>query len=309
MKKCLVLGGNGFIGKAIVNLLLSLDYKVRVFSNIEIEIPLEQSNFEQIIGDFTQLPSFSTLLDGVDVVIHLISTTIPSEDTTIIPREIGDNIIPTVRLLEDLKYNPGIKLLFASSAGTIYGETGEHINQVSDNLEPICSYGVQKLVIEKYLEFYGRKYGLDYRILRITNPYGWGQDSNKVQGLIPIFVRKILANEGITIYGKGDNVRDFIFIEDLAEAFVKVINYQGGQRVFNIGYGEFYSINHIVALIERETKLKFSSINYIARRSCDVYHSYVDLLSSQELLNWKPKTSIETGLRKTIDFISNNSDA
>src|SRR5699024_2167273 len=104
-------------------------------------------------------------------------------------------------------------------------------------------YGVQKKIIETYLEFYGLRYGINYKIMRISNPYGVGQDLQKPQGVIPIFVYRLLHDMSITIYGDGCSKRDYIYMSDLVEAFKQTLAYNGHIHIFNIGSGSAHTLN------------------------------------------------------------------
>ena len=299
MEKLLILGAGGFIGKAVVEK-LSEQYWIRAFDRKIVDEFSRYNNVGMVVGNFVGAKSFDQYLSGIDTVIHLISTTVPSDDTANIPDEIEENIISTIKLLESMVRCNVKNIIFASSAGTVYGETGDRVNNVESPLNPKCSYGVQKCVIEKYLEFYARRYGMNVKIMRITNPYGWGQDKNKVQGLIPIFINKFLTREPITIFGDGSHKRDYLFITDLANAFLKVLEYQGDEHLFNIGYGEYYSINDIVHLIEDKMDGSFADIKYVKSRFCDVHSSYIDVDGAHQLLDWHPEMSVTKGIEMTI---------
>lgn len=303
MAKYLFLGASGFIGKAVIQE-LARDHQIRAFCRHSVAELEEMENVEFALGDFTKAESFDEILDGVDAVIHFISTTVPSDDTSGIPDEIEQNIIPTARLLESMVRCNVKRIIFASSAGTVYGETGKNLNSEDSPLKPICAHGLQKVVIENYIQFYGRRYGLDYSIIRIANPYGWGQKDSKPQGIIPIFINKNLNNEGISVFGDGTNMRDYIFIKDLAEGICRVIEYKGPEQIFNLGYGKAYSINEVVELIEKKMGKKFSEVNYLPKRLCDVKESYVDYARFHKLLDWRPQIDIDKGLHLTIERLS-----
>ena len=298
MKKILILGGTGFIGKSLTNV-LEKDYHIVAYGK---DIPadmISSENVEYISGDLATENGYDELLMDVDVVVHLACSAVPSDDTTGIEREINENLIPTIRLLETLKGKPETRLVFASSAGTVYGETGEVVNTISSPTEPNCSYGVQKVVLEDYIKFYGRRYGLNYAIMRMSNPYGLGQDPSKVQGLIPILIRQIMNGKPVTVFGDGENLRDYIYLPELIKGIVKVIEYTGPERIFNLGLGKYYSINEVIMEIERVTGKKFISRDYIPERFCDVKKSLVDFGESHRELEWYPKVDLEQGVGLT----------
>lgn len=301
MKKCLVLGAGGFIGK---NLCKELAKTNRVIA-FDIIRPLELeniNNIEIIVGNFVEKQDFSDVLHGVDKVFHFISTTLPSEDTSHIDREIIENVVPTVRLLESMVKCNVNEIIFASSGGTVYGEMEGNSNKVTDPLNPICSYGVQKKVIESYLEFYGLYYGINHKIVRISNPYGIGQNPNKPQGVIPIFIYRLFQGKPITIYGDGNNQRDYIYMDDLVRALVKVAEYKGEQHIFNIGSGNAHTLHEIIDIIIEKSVMDFPEITYIDIRKCDVSKTLLDISVTMKELGWSPQVSIRDGISYVLDY-------
>ena len=305
MKTCLVLGAGGFIGKNLCKQ-LSKEYQVIAFDLIKTAELEDINNLEMVVGNFVETQDFTGVLAGVDKVFHLISTTIPSEDTSNIDREIIENIVPTVRLLNGMVQCGVKEIIFASSGGTVYGETGNHINQITDKLNPICSYGVQKKVIESYLEFFGLFHGINYKIVRISNPYGNGQNPQKPQGVIPIFIYRLFRKEPITIYGNGDNQRDYIYMDDLLDAFLEVAKYSGEQHLFNIGSGKPHSLHDIINLITEKSGMQFTDIFYKDKRKCDVSKTLIDISVTEKELKWSPKVDIDMGISLVIDYYRNN---
>lgn len=305
MKKCLVLGAGGFLGKSLCRELVN-KYEVIAFDRV---IPNELVELDGAIsfveGDFVGTEDFSSLLEGVDKVIHLISTTIPQEETSNIDVEIMQNIVPTVRLLEGMVKMAVPEIVFASSGGTIYGETGDHANDVTDELHPICAYGVHKKVIESYLEFYGVRYGINYKIMRISNPYGVGQDPNKPQGVIPIFVHRLLNDMPITIFGDGNSQRDYIYIPDLMKAFVKVLEYKGDMHIFNIGSGEAHTLHEIIEVIEQKIGKSFVEINYQEQRKCDVSKNVLNVDRTRDVLSWNSEIGLIHGIESIVECYVN----
>ncbi len=301
MKTCLVLGAGGFIGKNLCRQLCR-EYKVIGFDIIKPKELEGIENLELLEGNFIEMKDFTPLLTGVDKVFHLISTTIPSEDTEHIDNEIMENIVPTVRLLSDMTKCGVKEIIFSSSGGTIYGETGDHRNKTTDQLNPICSYGVQKKVIESYLEFFGLYHGINYKIVRISNPYGIGQDPAKPQGVIPIFIYRLFQKKPITIYGDGNNQRDYIFMDDLMSALMKVAEYDGDQHIFNIGSGQAHTLHEIIDIIVEKSGMNFARISYQPIRKCDVSKTIIDISVTEKELGWSPRVGVEQGISTVIDY-------
>jgi len=302
MTKCLILGAGGFMGKSLCRELIK-DYEIVAFDRvIPEELTSISGNIKYVGGNFVETKDFSQLLEGVDKVIHLISTTIPQEDTSEIDIEIMQNVIPTVRLLECMVRKSVPEIIFASSGGTIYGEAMGHANEVDDELHPICGYGVQKKVIEAYLEFYGLRHGINYKIMRISNPYGVGQDTQKPQGVIPIFVYRLFQGMPITIYGDGNNERDYIYMPDLVEAFKRVLEYKGDTHIFNVGSGRTHSLNEIINIIEQKVGKHFIRIEYKESRKCDVSRNLLNVDKTQNELGWKAETDLKQGIGAIINY-------
>lgn len=301
MSNILILGAAGFIGKNIT-CAMAEEHNITAFDRVCAPEFESFNNIKMIVDNYAEIEKFDKYLKNIDIVIHLISTTVPCDDTSHIPDEIRNNVIPTVRLLESMVRTGVKKIIFSSSAGAYYGETGDIINNSVTRSNPYCSYGVQKVVIEDYIKFYGLRYGIDYRIMRISNPYGWGQNPNKMQGLIPIFINRLVHDEPISVFGDGENKRDYIFMSDLVNAVIKICEYNGPQRVFNIGYGEYYSINEVISMIEYISGQTFVRIDHSDERFCDVRSSIVDMSEAQKILGWKPQISIHEGIKSVYEL-------
>ncbi|MBP3609393.1 MAG: NAD-dependent epimerase/dehydratase family protein [Lachnospiraceae bacterium] len=302
MKNILVLGGCGFIGSFLVKRLQE-EHNVLVYDRCE---PVYEFKGKSIIGNFAEEQNFYEILveNQVDLVFHLISTALPTDSTHAIEQEILTNVIPSVRLFEAMVKANVKRLIFSSSGGTVYGESFGQPHKVTDRTAPICSYGIQKNSIENYIALYNRYYGMEFIVARISNPYGVWTQQNRMQGIIPIFIRKLLDDEPITVF--GDTKRDYIFIDDVIEAFVCMIEYCGMERVFNVGTGVATSISEIIGIIETEIGKKFSQIEYKDIRKCDVKENVLDASKSKEKLKWSIKNGIEKGVIEVIEKIKKN---
>lgn len=301
----LVLGGGGFIGSHLVGALLAQGRRVRVlelpYRKYERLIP-RHANLEWIEGNFANAHDIKRALDNAESVFHLVSTTQPQSSNDNPAFDIQSNLLATIGLLEHMRPLKKIPLIFISSGGTIYGKPQIIPIPETHPTEPQCSYAIVKLAIEKYLALYHLLYGIDYRILRLANPYGPGQEANHSQGLIGAFLPKILGDRPIEVWGDGSTVRDYFYIGDAIEALLLAEHYHGDRRIFNIGSGRGHSIKEIIAALEDVTGKK-ADVRFTAKREFDVPVSILDILLAQEELGWRPSTALDKGIRMTMDWL------
>jgi UDP-glucose 4-epimerase len=298
----LVLGGNGFIGSHLVDRLLVEGHSVRVFDKYEEHyrkpIPLVDYRF----GDFGNRGLLSDALDGVDTVFHLINTTLPKTSNDDPAFDVQSNVIETLFLLEQCVSKKIKKLVFTSSGGTIYGKPAALPIVEESATEPECSYGITKLTIEKYMALFNHLYGLDYTIVRPANPYGSRQNPSGIQGAISVFLGRAARNEPIEIWGDGEVVRDYIYVEDLVAGIYQSATIIAPSRIFNLGSGTGHSLNEIVEVIRQVTGRKLT-VAYKPKRAFDVPEIYLDNMRALRELAWQPSTSLEEGIAKTWHFI------
>lgn len=300
MEKCLVLGGTGFIGNHLCNRLVLEGKNLKIIRKRDSKEPEDNKNVAYITHDFRNIKDFEYLLDGVDTVFHLISTTIPSNNTSTIDKEIEYNVVQTIRLLESMIKSKTKKIIFISSGGTVYGIPKYLPIDEEHPTNPISSYGIYKLTIEKYLMLYSHLYGLEYKIVRVSNPYGPGQDINKIQGVIPIYLRKILNGNEIEIWGNGNVIRDYIYINDTIEGILSVANSTVQEKVFNIGSGKGKTLLEVIAAIEKTLDIGNIKIKHLKNRNIDVPANILDISRASKMLGWYPKYTLELGIREMI---------
>jgi UDP-glucose 4-epimerase len=168
--------------------------------------------------------------------------------------------------------------------------------------DPISSYGIHKLAIEKYLHMNHALYGLDYRVLRVANAYGERQRTDKAQGAVAAFLERALRGEPIQIWGDGSVVRDYVYAGDIAHAFLQVVQYQGQERVFNIGSGQGVSLNELVDAIATVIGRR-PGVEYTPGRQFDVPINVLDISRAQQHLGWQPRTRLIDGLRRTYEWM------
>lgn len=293
----LVTGGGGFLGS---NLVASLN----ALGHTDIKI----YNWRQSAENSHNEETLTKSLEGVECVFHLAWTTVPQTAEENRRRDIHSNIVDGLKLLDACRKAGVRKVIFPSSGGTVYGESGGKILDESSPTDPICSYGVSKLAFEKYLQLYEHLYGLDYRILRITNAYGKGQRADRPQGLIGVALRKIKLDEPIRIWGDGHVVRDYIYIDDVISCCIRAATAKipkNGQRIFNVSSQQGLSVREVLSAIEQVAGKKLD-ITYEPARSYDVERIVLSNRRAKEILGWSPQISFEEGLRKTWDWVSQN---
>jgi len=305
----LVIGGKGFIGSHLVDALLEKGINVRSFDrygvvSLGIKYP-ENANFEQVDGDFLNDSDISKALINCDICYHLISTTHPKSSNENPLYDVESNILGTVRFLS-LAVLAGVrKIVFVSSGGTVYGIPTQVPTPETHATNPICSYGISKLTIEKYLDLFNRLYGINYAVLRVANPYGERQQTNRGQGAVAVFLHKALKEEEIEIWGDGKIIRDYIYIDDVISALVLVSEYSGPERIFNIGAGHGYSLNEILdfidSLVAHPTKR-----NYLAARGYDVPSNILSIDRARTEFGWSPRIEFAEGLKRFICFLESN---
>ena len=300
-----ILGAAGFIGTNLAmhlstkynNIVTLVDEKKEYFAQMP-----EMKNAKEVYVKFNEDTNFDHLFEGQDIVYHLISTNNPTTSNKNISKDLTDNVTISINLLEACVRNKIKKVVFISSGGTVYGpDVSMPINESSDT-NPINTYGIQKLTIEKLLYLYGYMHGLDYRIVRLSNPYGPYQRPNGKLGVVSTFIYKALKGEKITVYGDGTVVRDYIYIDDAIKGIELIANSETEEKIFNLGSGKGTSVNEIIEIITKVLKLRVD-VEYIEKRSVDVPINVLDISRVEKLYGRDIKIkSLEEGMEKTKDF-------
>jgi UDP-glucose 4-epimerase len=184
------------------------------------------------------------------------------------------------------------KIIFLSSGGTVYGKANFLPITESHLTNPCCSYGIHKLTIEKYLALFFQLYGLDYTILRASNPYGPHQNIGRNQGLIATTINRIQNGLPLEVWGDGSVIRDYLHVQDLVSAGIRVLNYEGPHKIFNISSGKGRSINEVIQIISKQMGKK-AKIIHLAERGFDVESNILSNELAKNELGWMPLMSIE----------------
>ena len=237
-----------------------------------------------------------------DIVYHLFSTTVPTTSNQAISEELKANVILSANLFEACVHQQVQKVVFLSSGGTVYGKEAKCPLGENTPTNPITSYGVQKVTIEKLLYLYHYMHGLDYRIIRLANPYGPYQRPNGVLGAITTFTYKALKGEEIQVYGDGSVMRDFIFIDDAVRGILKIVDGNDCHHTFNLGCGYGTSIKCVLETIERTLNIPMK-VTYTEARRVDVPVNYLDIKRFETAFGALDPQSLEEGIRKTAQFM------
>lgn len=303
--KTLIIGGNGFIGTNLVDLLLSRGHSVRVLDRYPSRYKEPIAGVEYLVGDLGNHGEVHDAVQGVDWVFHLASTTLPQTSNDDPVYDIRSNIGDTVQLLQECRQVKVKKVIFISSGGTVYGVPQQTPIPEEHPNDPTCSYGISKLAIEKYLNLFHKLWGLEYVVARLSNPYGRQQNPNAKQGAVAVFLGNVAAGKPITIWGDGEVVRDYIYIDDAVKALLAAAEYNPGpndQRVFNVGAGSGHSLNQLVETIRKVVDLPVK-VNYTESRPVDVPANVLDVSRAAKQLKWKPEVDLEDGLRETWKWV------
>ncbi len=299
--KVLVLGGNGFIGSHLVDSLLAVGARVRVFDRAPERYRPLLHGVEFMQGDWGDTAALAEALADVDTVFHLISTTVPGTSNLDPVGDIQSNLVHTVRLLELMRAAGVRRLVYLSSGGTVYGIPERDPVPEEHPLRPISSYGIVKVAIENYLLMEERLHGLQPVILRASNPYGPRQGHGGVQGVIGTFLWKIAHDEPIQLWGDGSIVRDFIHVRDLARLCVMVAQC-GVTGCYNAGSGQGHSIAEIIETIDSVLGRRIEPIRKPGR-GFDVPRVVLDISAVQQATGWKPEIGLADGVSETWEWV------
>ncbi len=255
-KYILVLGGTGFLGMNVINYyqqeLQDFVKTDLVFIVVGKTQSLQmRSNFIHVNIDYRNEQELRNLMQTypIDEIFHFISTSVPATSNDNLIEDVNSNLLSTLTLLELMKELKINKIIYLSSGGTVYGEHHKMMYQEDKMSTPTNSYGVLKLTIENYIKLYQKLFGINFLILRVSNPFGMFHQSN-VNGLINIAIRKAINNEPIQIWGDGNSTKDYIFASDFAKIFWKLKQLNCYNDTINIGSGQSYSINDLVGYIK-----------------------------------------------------------
>jgi nucleoside-diphosphate-sugar epimerase len=301
----LVTGGAGFIGSHLAEELVRRGDRVRIVDSLitgNRTNVAHLSGIEFIEGDLAELPVAEKAVAGVDYVLH--QAAIPS-----VPRSVEDpvtsnraNIDATLNVLVAARA-AGVKRVVYAGSSSAYGNTPTLPKHEQMPTNPLSPYALQKLVGEQYMQMFTALYGLETVTIRYFNVFGPRQDpSSPYSGVISLFARALLENRSPTIYGDGEQTRDFTYVANVVDGVLRAVTAAGASgHVINVATGSRISLNRLFNAVRELTGATVSP-TYAAARHGDVRDSQADISRARELLQYQPLVSFEDGLRRTIDW-------
>jgi nucleoside-diphosphate-sugar epimerase len=306
----LVTGGAGFIGSSAVRELLRRGERVRVVDNF---FTGRRQNLEEVLADIdlresdiTDLPGLRPAFDGVDYVLHLAA--LPS-----VPRSVEDpvtshrvNVDGTLNVLLAARDAKVRRLVYAASSSA-YGDTPTLPKQESMEPNPVSPYGVTKLVGEYYARVFTRVYGLETTSVRYFNVFGPRQDpTSPYSGVLSVFISSLLAGRSPTIFGDGEQSRDFTYVDNAVAATLLACTAPAASgKVLNVAVGDRVTLNHVFAVLREITGASVEP-TYGPSRKGDILHSLADIRAAREVLGYEPQVLLEEGLQRTVAWYKEN---
>jgi UDP-glucose 4-epimerase len=302
----LVLGGSGFLGSAAAYSLSEQNVKVTVLCRSEPEETLFGSApIEICTADFTSLTAADSVFDGVETVLHFISSTTPASSMDDMAFDVTSNLLPTLNLLRIMDERKIRRLIFASSGGTVYGVPAKLPAAEDDPTNPISAHGITKLAIEKFIALQTRLSELQAVILRIGNPFGPYQLRGVTIGSIARFVQLHAAHRPIHVWGDGAVVRDYLYIDDFCQAISAIVakrDFPSG--VYNLASNSGHSLLDILQEVGKITERE-PVVSFEAPRSIDVPAIVLDTSRLLHALpSWRPRVSFADGIERMWRAVS-----
>jgi len=300
--RALIVGGNGFIGSHLAEGLRAGGHAVRVLDPGPARTDTDWSGIDYVQGAYTDAALLDAALGGIDTVFHLASTTVPASSNLDPAFDVSSNLLGALGLFAAIETKGIRRVVFFSSGGTVYGNPETLPMREDHPLRPISSYGIVKVAVEHYLRMYGHLGRLDPLILRPSNPYGPRQSAAGGQGFIAAAIARARADETLQIWGDGEVVRDYLYIDDLVDLAIRAAA-SGECGTFNAGSGEGHSLNVIRAAIERVAG-RAMRVDHLPGRGFDVREVRLDIAAARERFGWAPRVDLDDGIARTWRWLS-----
>ena len=291
----LILGGAGFIGSHLVDRLAGNGHCISVLDLAANPSPLIKNHF---VGSHLDTSLLTRAINDVDLVCHLISTTVPASSNANIAFDIESNLTASIRVFEVMRELDVRKVVYLSSGGTVYGNSTVYPIPETHNLDPTSSYGIVKVAVEQYLRMYEQLYDFQPLIVRPANVYGPGQNLTKPQGVIGHFLKGALQNQPIQVWGDGTVRRDYIFVSDLVDMIARAIE-SDSTGTYNAGAGVDFSVLQIIDTIEQVLGRGLKK-EFLEPRGYDIAKVRLDITEAEKAFGWTPTVDLQEGVRRQL---------
>jgi UDP-glucose 4-epimerase len=310
--RTLVTGGAGFIGSNLVDRLLVEGHEVDVVDDFSTGSLSNLADARKSGGRALQIHHLDITAPAVtelmvrrrpELVFHLaaqadvrVSVAQPAHDANV-------NVIGSLHVLEGARQAGAERVVFAASGGTLYGDPSPEDLPVREShaQQPLSPYGVSKKSVIDYLVAYRELHSLEFSALALANVYGPRQDPHGEAGVVAIFAERILRGQEVTVYGDGEQTRDFVFVDDVVDGFVRAAT-RGGGLLCNIGTGTETSVNHLLATMAGVAGVEVTAVKAPLRQG-ELLRSCLDIERASIQLGWRPWTELAAGIRPVLDFV------
>jgi len=297
----LLLGGAGFLGTALVDRFVAEGKEVHVVSRSAPAGVVEGVRYHRASLDDDKV--ITRLMPQCATVIHVASGTTPGSSGRHPLYELNLNLAPTLRFLELSRNIRPFQLVFVSSGGTLYGNPERLPADEKCILHPLSYHGAGKMALEAFLLAFSHESGVPVTILRPSNLYGPGQSLRQGFGVVRTMLEHVRSGSAFEIWGDGETVRDFLYIDDMVNACSGVIASSRGAGTFNVGSGVGYSLNQLAAIVEDVCRQPLTVVRRPPRRT-DVRAIVLDISAIRERFDWQPAMSLEVGVRRTWEWLT-----
>jgi UDP-glucose 4-epimerase len=303
MQTIFITGGAGFIGSHVVERLLERGDRVVVYDSLTTgtadNLPPEALLIEGDIRD-KELAEKAVARWKPDGIIHLAAQSKVGPSLEKPDEDLSINVLGTVHMLEAAR-KTGVSRFISASSAAVYGHADILPITETSPKEPLSPYGTSKLASEQYIQSYARLYPIRTAALRFANVYGPRQTVETEAGVITIFCEALLSEKQPYIQGDGGQTRDFVYVEDVAEAVIEALNNEAVRGIYNVSSETQTSINELLHELSRAAGRK-SAPDYGAPRPGDIRHSFLSSQHLHEAAGWKPKVSLAEGLKRTMEY-------
>jgi UDP-glucose 4-epimerase len=308
--RTLVTGGAGFIGSTLVDRLLHDGHSVDVVDNFSsgslrnLELAHSHGDALRMIEIDIRDPSFGELISTGDfeVIFHLAAqpSVVSSMENPVLDADV--NVMGSLRLIDAARSSGVRKIVFAASGGTLYGDVPVERLPARESYpyQPTSPYGLSKMIVVHYLKMYRELYGLDFTALALANVYGPRQDPHGEAGVVAIFSDLIASGRVPNVFGDGEQTRDFVYVDDVVDAFVRAANQTGSAEVINVGTGVETSVNVMLEHLSKAFDVPMNA-NYLPAREGELQRSSLAASKAETILSWSAKIPIATGVRRIVE--------